>query len=393
MNNNDRELGERKRLVGLCIVHKNHNYGSMLQSFATLVKLDELGVDYEIIDYSHPRTLQFYAGAAGRLANRDFLYSKARLFRKKAGKKLHPDYAANEAVRGERFDRFVKERFPRFSEPINEYRRLRRYAEKFTDVLVGSDQLWLPSGNGTNFYNLMFAPRACNRIAYAASFGVSSIPAHQRKETAEYLNRIRHISLREESGKRIVKELTGRDVPVILDPTMVITREQWDEAVADKAVTDGEYLFCYFLGNNPSHREEASALAKSLGLKIVTLRHLDEYIASDEKFGDEAPYDVGPEEFVNLIRHAKYVCTDSFHGSVFSILYHKQFISFNRYGDGKNSRNSRLDTLFGNIGIDRRFHGDLKSEILRKIDYDAVDSKLEVLRMRSDRFIREALSL
>ena len=393
MNNNDRELGERKRLVGLCIVHKNHNYGSMLQSFATLVKLDELGVDYEIIDYSHPRTLQFYAGAAGRLANRDFLYSKARLFRKKEGKKLHPDYAANEAVRGERFDRFVKERFPRFSEPINEYRRLRRYAEKFTDVLVGSDQLWLPSGNGTNFYNLMFAPRACNRIAYAASFGVSSIPAHQRKETAEYLNRIRHISLREESGKRIVKELTGRDVPVILDPTMVITREQWDEAVADKAVTDGEYLFCYFLGNNPSHREEASALAKSLGLKIVTLRHLDEYIASDEKFGDEAPYDVGPEEFVNLIRHAKYVCTDSFHGSVFSILYHKQFISFNRYGDGKNSRNSRLDTLFGNIGIDRRFHGDLKSEILRKIDYDAVDSKLEVLRMRSDRFIREALSL
>ena len=393
MNNNDRELGERKRLVGLCIVHKNHNYGSMLQSFATLVKLDELGVDYEIIDYSHPRTLQFYAGAAGRLANRDFLYSKARLFRKKAGKKLHPDYAANEAVRGERFDRFVKERFPRFSEPINEYRRLRRYAEKFTDVLVGSDQLWLPSGNGTNFYNLMFAPRACNRIAYAASFGVSSIPAHQRKETAEYLNRIRHISLREESGKRIVKELTGRDVPVILDPTMVITRKQWDEAVPDKAVTDGEYLFCYFLGNNPSHREEASALAKSLGLKIVTLRHLDEYIASDEKFGDEAPYDVGPEEFVNLIRNAKYVCTDSFHGSVFSILYHKQFISFNRYGDGKNSRNSRLDTLFGNIGIDRRFHGDLKSEILRKIDYDAVDSKLEVLRMRSDRFIREALSL
>ena len=393
MNNNDRELGERKRLVGLCIVHKNHNYGSMLQSFATLVKLDELGVDYEIIDYSHPRTLQFYAGAAGRLANRDFLYSKARLFRKKAGKKLHPDYAANEAVRGERFDRFVKERFPRFSEPINEYRRLRRYAEKFTDVLVGSDQLWLPSGNGTNFYNLMFAPRACNRIAYAASFGVSSIPAHQRKETREYLNRIRYISLREESGKRIVKELTGRDVPVILDPTMVITRKQWDEAVPDQAVTDGEYLFCYFLGNNPSHREEASALAKSLGLKIVTLRHLDEYIASDEKFGDEAPYDVGPEEFVNLIRNAKYVCTDSFHGSVFSILYHKQFISFNRYGDGKNSRNSRLDTLFGNIGIDRRFHGDLKSEILRKIDYDAVDSKLEVLRTRSDRFIREALSL
>ena len=115
MKNNDIGLGERKRLVGLCIVHKNHNYGSMLQSFATLVKLEDLGVEYEIIDYSHPRTLEFYLGAAGRLANRDFVYSKARLFRKKAGKKLHPDFAANEAVRGEKFGRFVKERFLHFS--------------------------------------------------------------------------------------------------------------------------------------------------------------------------------------------------------------------------------------------------------------------------------------
>ena len=95
MNNNDRELGERKRLVGLCIVHKNHNYGSMLQSFATLVKLDELGVDYEIIDYSHPRTLQFYAGAAGRLANRDFLYSKARLFRPVRQREVPPLFRAH----------------------------------------------------------------------------------------------------------------------------------------------------------------------------------------------------------------------------------------------------------------------------------------------------------
>lgn len=393
MSNSDREQGGREHLVGLCIVHKNHNYGSMLQSFATIVKLEELGVDYEIIDYSHPRTLQFYAGAASRLANRDFLYSKARLIRKKAGRKLHADYAANEAVRGEKFEQFKREKFLKYSEPINDFDRLREYAEKFTDVMVGSDQLWLPSGNGTNFYNLMFAPRTCNRIAYAASFGVSKIPAHQRKETAEYLRRIRYISLREESGQRIVKELTGRTVPVIPDPTMALTKEQWDERIPDRAVAQGDYIFCYFLGSNPSHREEAGMLAKMLGLKTVVLRHLDEYIAPDEKFGDEALYDVGPEEFINLIRHAKFVCTDSFHGSVFSILFHKQFISFNRYGDGTNSRNSRLDTLFKNIGIDRRFHGDLFAEIQREIDYDAVDLKLAALRARSDRFLRRALSL
>ena len=379
--------------VGLCIVYKNCNYGSILQSYATILKLQSLGCEYEVLRYSPTKDLRFYVKMLPRLGNRDMLYSKVRALKRKLGRKAHPEFAKNDNKRIRKFRLFVDEHFGDFSKELHSFEALRQYAEQFEHILVGSDQLWLPSGLATNFYNLMFAPDQANKIAYATSFGVSAIPAYQVKRTRQYLERINHIGVREQDGSRIVKELTGRDVPVILDPTMVLTRSQWDDKLPATKVVEGDYIFCYFLGNNPGQRKEVTRLAQATGLKIVALRHLDEYIPDDEHFGDEAPYDVGPAEFVNLIRYARYVCTDSFHGSVFSILYHKQFITFNRYGDDANSRNSRLDTLFHHIGVSRRFKGDLLAEINEPIDYDAVDEKLSRLREQSQAFLMEALGM
>ena len=383
----------KDKLVGLCIVHRNHNYGSILQSYATIAELEALGIDYEIINYSHPKSIKFYIRALGRLRSKDTLYSKMRSFKRKMGKKLHPDYARNDSVRARKFDDFISTRFSNYSKPLHSYEELCRYSRKYSDVLVGSDQLWLPSGMDTNFYNLMFVPDEINKIAYAASFGVSDIPNFQKEKTKEYLERIQFISLREESGQRIVNALTGRFAPVILDPTMVLTKEQWDSKIEYHRIVEDDYIFCYFLGKNAEQRKEVVKLSHETGLKTVVLRHLDEYIADDEKFGDIALYDVGPSEFVNLIRYAKYVCTDSFHGSVFSIIYHKQFISFNRYKEGANSRNSRLDTLFANIGVSRKYRSDLLSEIEKKIEWGEVDKRLEELRLSSETYIKEALGI
>ena len=142
----------------------------------------------------------------------------------------------------------------------------------------------------------------------------------------------------------------------------------------------------YLITTFPSRKHEI-LLYPSVQKHLTTFEedklrtHGYEWIADDEKFGDIALYDVGPSEFVNLIRYAKYVCTDSFHGSVFSIIYHKQFISFNRYKEGANSRNSRLDTLFANIGVSRKYRSDLLSEIEKKIEWGEVDKRLEELRL------------
>ena len=379
--------------VGLCIVYKNNNYGSILQSYATLLKFRSMGMDCEIIRYNPKKNMTFYLKSAPRLLNRDMAYAKVRAFKRKVGKKKHKEYARNDAIRAAAFRQFVDENFGPFSDVIETYSDLKQYAKKYSDVIVGSDQLWLPSGLATNFYNLMFVPDEVIKISYSASFGVSKIPFYQKGRTKAYLDRIDHLSVREQSGAKIIKELTGRNAEVILDPTMIIDRSVWDENIPDRDLVGKKYIFCYFLGDNPDQREEVQKLAKHSGLPIVVLRHLDEYIASDESFGDEALYDVGPREFVNLIRHAEFVCTDSFHGSVFSIIYRKQFVSFNRYKASSNSRNSRLDTLFSNIGLDRRFRGDLVKEVSDFIDYESVESRLEEIRAHSNEYIERAFSL
>ncbi len=384
---------DNKKLVGVCIVNKNYNYGSILQSYATLMKLEEMGVNYEIIDYNHPQNIKFYLKAINRFRSKDMVYSKIRSLKKKIGKKIHPDFAKNDAIRRHIFDDFISAHFVSFSKPIRDYEELQKYSTKFSDVLVGSDQLWLPSGLDTNFYNLMFVPDNINKIAYSASFGVSKIPSYQKIKTKTFLERINHISVREQAGADIIKELTGREAKVILDPTMIVDRKAWDKNILDQRIVEEKYIFCYFLGNNPSQRDEVKKLAEKKDLTIVVLKHLDEYIPSDEKFGDISLYDVGPNEFVNLIRHAEYICTDSFHGSVFSIIYHKQFISFNRYSKGKNSRNSRLDTLFSNIGISRRFDGNIIHEIDKEIDWELVEERLENFRRDSLQFINTALKI
>lgn len=378
--------------VGLCIVYKNWNYGSILQSYATLLELKKLDIDYEIIRYEREKDFSFYVSSLPRLFLPDMRYSKMRALKRKVGKKLYKDFAKKDAVRAKVFSDFTKRNFDKFSEIIKDFDTLRKYARKFSSVIVGSDQLWLPSGLDTNFFNLMFVPDEINKIAYAASFGVGEIPESQKERTITYLNRIENISVRELSGKELIKKLTGRDVPVIVDPTLVINKQLWDASIPNERKVKEDYIFCYFLGNNPEQREEARKLSKKIGLKIVTLRHMDEYIPSDEKFGDVAPYDVGPAEFVNLIRNASYVCTDSFHGSVFSIINHKQFVSFNRYGNNsKNSRNSRLDSLFGQLGIERRFKGDIVKDIMAPIDYESVDEKLMELRAFAEDYLVKAL--
>ena len=378
--------------IGLCIVYKNCNYGSILQSYATLLKLQSMGYRYEIINYSPRKNLFFYFKSLPRLLNRDMLYGKIRASKRKIGLLLHKEYRKNNGIRNAKFKEFVDVHFDRISEQITDYESLKRYAAQYDSVLVGSDQLWLPSGLATGFYNLMFVPDEVCKIAYSTSFGVSKIPFYQRKRTAQFLNRIEYISVREKTGVRIVKSLTHKKCYLTLDPTMILDRSVWDRSIRDEVIIEGDYVFCYFLGRNRDHRNEVRKFANRMGLKIVYLRHLDEYIPEDESFGDISPYDIGPAEFVNLIRHASYICTDSFHGTVFSLLYHKQFITFERYKKGKNSRNSRIETLFSNVGADRLFNGDLTSEMLASIDYDTVDRQIEKMRSRSSRFIECALS-
>ena len=378
-------------MIGICIKYFHDNYGGMLQAYATVKAFEKYGVDYELVRYQKKMTFVGLFRSMPRLLNRTLRNDKREALKKKIGQLRHRAFARDDARRGRMFGQFCREHFTRLSPVFVGYPALCAGATRYTAVVTGSDQLWSPAGLPTNYYNLMFVPDGILKISLASSFGVKEIPWYQKKRTRQYLERIDYISMRENRGSEIVAELTGRDVPTVLDPVFLHSREEWLGLVPDVLYTGEPYIFAYFLGRSQEHREAVRRLADAAGLKIVALRHMDQYVKGDEDFGDEAPYDVGPAEFLNLLRHATYVCTDSFHGTAFSVILEKQFVVFNRYSDAsRTSKNSRIDTLCRNLGLEeRRWNGskDICDMVGEEIPYDRVRQKVSEQMQVTDRYM------
>lgn len=385
--------------VGIVSCYFQHNYGSMLQALATQMALDKLGYENETIDISgfngeiKKAKMLYFAKAS---LTSDILLSKlgmaTNVLRRKLSKGV---YKENTIIRNKKFDDFYKEHF-RLSEKYNSKADLsNKCKEKYSAVLVGSDQLWLPGNIAGDYYTLNFVPKEVNTIAYSTSFGQSALPNDSAKKATVFLKKIRHIGVREESGQKLVKELAERSVPVVCDPTLLFTGDEWMSIQKEEAKINEPYILCYFLGNNPPHREFAKRLKEKIGCKIVALTHLDEYVKSDEGYADYTPYDVDPADFLNLIRNAQFVCTDSFHCSLFSMLYKKEFFTFKRYArKTKSSTNSRLDTLFNLAGVKGRvLNGDedIQKCLDMNIDYEKVHKNLQKIREESYQYLITAL--
>lgn len=380
--------------VGLSVCYDTKNYGSQLQVLATVKKIEELGYETEIIRYKKKMSFKFVCQTVPRFFNGYFVKSKLKGKKKRKELSKHPEIYKNVKIRNKRFDKYVSENYTNLSDWYYGWDGLVKGTDKNYDtVLCGSDQLWLPSNLGSHFYTLEFADNSKNKIAYATSFGVSQVPWYQKNSTKKYLNGFSHLSCREEKGAKLIKKLTGKEIPVVVDPTLLLSREKWESIIPSKKVIDEKYVFCYFLGENIEHRKIAEELAKKENLKIVTIPFLDNFVEYDKEFGDYQMYDIDTNDFVNLIRGAEYILTDSFHGSIFSILNHKKFITLNRFAEGtKNSRNSRIDNLCSMLDLnDRRYKGNIVESITKDIDYEKVDKRLEDVRKSSLEYLSNSL--
>lgn len=375
------------------------NYGSQLQAYATQLLFDKMGVPNETICID---------GLRGEINKAKYRYFMSRIWDvntvkdklatvKKvwATKTKGEAFRADMAERRRMFDDFAKTMF-HISRAYHSKEELGKAAHAYSAFVVGSDQLWLPSNIEADYYTLNFVPEDVPKIAFATSFGISHLPERQAKKAGRFLKRIDYCSVREQGGQRIIKELTGRDVPVVCDPTILFTAEEWAEVTSPERFISEPYLFCYFLGNNPEQREFVRRFRQATGCKIVQLQHCDEYIKSDAGFPDIAPYNVGPKEFIRLIRDAEYVFTDSFHCSVFSMLYSKNFFTFRRYNnDSIVSTNGRLYSLLSLAGLGNRLlkgNEDVPVCMDMTIDYGQVHGKLAKLRLSTKRFVEDALA-
>jgi len=385
--------------VAIVSCYFQHNYGSMLQALATQMALDKLGYANETIDIlgfnkeiKAAKTLYFVKASLSS----DILFSKMGMVKNVVKRKIsRGEYGKNVSLRNKRFDEFYRNNFKLSDSYCSKAELGEKCKEKYSVVLVGSDQLWLPGNIAADYYTLNFVPESINTISYATSFGQAVLPKSSVQKAKVFLHKIRHISIREESGQKLVQEITNRKVPVVCDPTLLFDGDDWMTVQMQKPIVNGKYILCYFLGNNSRHREFAKRLKNVTGYKIIALVHLDEFVKSDEEYADETPYNIDPADFLNLIRNAEYVCTDSFHCSVFSILYKRQFFTFRRYQrNTKQSTNSRLDTLFHITGIkDRILTGneEISKCINISTDFDMVHKRIEFVREKSYEYLRAAL--
>ena len=380
--------------IGLVTCYFHHNYGSMLQAYATELIMQQLGLPFQTIACKAPINYMqenkiLYIIKKLLIADWKMRLGKMKIER---AKKENPMFAKNWEIRNKAFSQFA-ETFFHVSPYCKNREELTKMAENYSAFLVGSDQLWRTDSVEHGYYTLEWVPDHIRKIAYSTSIGVKEVPWFQVEKNKRFMNRFDHIALREQSACDLVYKLTGRKVPVVLDPTLLFTGDQWLGIQQQEPLTNGKYIFCYLLGDNPSQREFIKRVKEKTEYKIVALQQLDEYIPSDEEFADEAPY-VGPREFLNYIRNAEYVFTDSFHCSVFSILYKKNFFTFSRFAEGaKQSTNTRIDNLLYITGLeDRRMTNDktIEGVVNFKRNFDGVDEKLNALRKSSMDYLYNA---
>lgn len=346
--------------IGILTINDNNNYGNRLQNYAVQETLKKRNFNVETINNQKD-----IVGI--KVLNKKIKNILKKFFQVKDSTKRY-NYFIN-------FNKYIK--FSKFSIDLNHIPT--NLSNEYDCFVTGSDQVWNPNFNRMSDIDfLMFAPKE-KRNSFSASFGISEIPENMREYYKNRLSQLNHISVREDRGKEIIKELTERDdIEVLVDPTMLLTAEEWDKvSKKPKQLKTNKYILNYFLGNLSEERKnEINRIAKENDCEVINM------LDKNDPF-----YITGPSEFLYLEKNAFLVCTDSFHSCVFAILYDRPFIIFERE-DNVVNMNSRIETLLTKFKLqNRKFKGKIIEDDL-KHDYTKVYEILKKEREKADKFLK-----
>jgi len=375
----------RKR-IGLISLHYKHNYGTMLQAFALQKKLELLGHEAQYIDYRHPMP--------------KLPLEKCVIHRLKKLPKNFIDlpkhikmiiYANKMSLRHKHFDDFYCAKIKTNETRYYSEEELILNCPSYDIYIVGSDQVWNPNLSFyCGVYFLRFVSDRKKKAAYAPSIGLSVLSAQQSAEMVEHLKKFTYLSCREQTGAVVLSKLCGKTVLQVVDPTLLLDASVWSKEAVDPKIEE-PFILCYFLGEVKWQRDFVTRLEKQTGLRAYFIPNT--YLDVNK---NNAVFEVGPAEFIGLIKNANYVCTDSFHGCVFSAIFERQLYGFCKRAEVEmTSDNSRLADLFQLLGVPERL---IKKPIeglldVTDIDYSMVKPKLIDAIQRSELYLNEVLQL
>ena len=355
--------------VGIITFHRAKNLGAMLQSYALQKTIEKYVGDCEIIDYRNNdmeetyriKTINEIKTIKGKIKNI--------LLRKKN--------IEFEKIRDEFNDKIQKISNEKYNKE-----NIRKANDIYDVVITGSDQVWNPKLNyNDNNYFLDFVTDNKKKNSYAASFGTNILESKEKEEIKKELKDFNEISVREKEGKEIVEKLTNRKADVVLDPTLLLNKKQWENIIEDKRFEKERYIFVYTIASTPTIFEFARKLAKEKNCKLICFNN-----SYKQHLGMKNLTRVSPQDFLNYVKNAEYIVTSSFHGLCFSINFQKQF--YYELDEKKQNNNSRLTTLTQVLDLESRRieNGNCKSK--ESIDYNVVNELIEKERIKSIEFIK-----
>lgn len=369
--------------IGLMTWFQYYNYGTALQLTALNNVLKKTG--------NIPCVIKYYAhGTVIKKNNEKILagyYSKLKCKVKNRITGCNYQDLSNDN-RTNKFIDFYK-KYLSFTQTCSSLSELEDLNDEFDAFICGSDQIWLPSCFNPHYY-LDFVSDNYKKIAYAPSIGLNKIEDKNIEEQIKNLaGKFEHISTREKSGSKIISDLINRPVKTVLDPTLLLTADEWKQIMSSEK-KDGKYLLAYFFGHDENKWKQVYDIGQKLKLDIKIIPVFENDLTR-EGCVKEA---IGPAEFLSYICNADFICTDSFHGTVFALNFNKEFITFERFrSNDKINQNSRIYNILNETDLTNRiFKEDSNIDnLLNSIDYKSVNIKLDILRKQSMEYLNSSI--
>lgn len=284
-----------------------------------------------------------------------------------------------------------------FNEYIEPYKmtkkELRAYGknENVLAVICGSDQIWSATSVYIDpLYYLSYFPKE-KRVAYAPSFGKKAIPNYNKKVIKNYLKEINYLSVREIEGQNIIRNLINKEVEVLIDPTLLLNKEEWKEVYETRRIIAEKYILFYFL-DEPSQNmlKKLKKIVDNYNEKIIVIPNVIKQITKISE--NVSTVDSGPLEFLNLLFNAEFVCTDSFHGMLFSINFNKKFYIFERNYGIVSKQSGRITSILEILKLKNRFvNEDTELNVNLEINWEKVNIELEKQRVKSKKYLLSCL--
>lgn len=348
--------------IGIITTHHYPNYGNKLQNYALQTILLRMGFDVETINDARS-----WKNMNSWIANWKVLMHCLTRFR-----------LTSYHIKMFKFIRWSKKNINYSNHVIEKDEDADNLAERYDYFVVGADQIWNPEWPMfSNAFGFAAFAEKKQKVAYAPSFGVSEMPLERITEYKSWLKNWKALSCREYDGAKIIKDLTGKDVPIVIDPTLLLTAADWEKIISKKVFVDERYALLYTLRDvDDVAMDSIVQKVKEKGLRLLSIHSP----VQNDIFG--------PDDFLRLFKEAEIVFTDSFHGCAFALQFHRPLcvLHLREKNSGKD-KISRIQTLFEQAGIQHENFSNTLNNFF-DLDWNDIDVHLDEKRNESIQYLK-----